>query len=187
MSFQMRPGKGNLTWRQLVLLIDTIFARNRFGWFIFCYELRRWVSTPKKRSRCSKCRSRLDLRRGNLRYLYRDTIVVGDGCFFFLSSVHEHQVGDGGDGRGGRGVRSGQSGQEFEPTVRRLAVRHRQVLARHLPRLLRLLPPHVLGHLPAHLRRGRREPRTPPAQQLVNTAQQQQQQQQQQQKDENRS
>lgn len=53
-------------------------------------------------------------------------------------------------------VRRGDILQEHEQAVRRVAQRHRQILASRLPRLLRVLQPDVLDHLPAYQRRSRR-------------------------------
>jgi len=48
--------------------------------------------------------------------------------------------------------------QGHQQAVRDHAQRHRQVLADRVPGVLHLLQPHVLDHLPAHQRRGRRRP-----------------------------
>ena len=84
--------------------------------------------------------------------------------------MHE-QIGEhGGAGDSGRGhgrPGAGRPGQEPERHVRRLAVHYRQVFARHLSRLLRLLPSHVLGHLPPHLRGHHRRPYPTQSQRLI--------------------
>lgn len=46
--------------------------------------------------------------------------------------------------------------QGHQQAVRHHALRHRQVFADRVPRVLRVLQPHVLDYLPAHFGRGRR-------------------------------
>ena len=87
----------------------------------------------------------------------------------FSWTVHEQigQHGGAGDGRCGHGrLGAGQPRQEPQRHVRRFAVHHRQVLARHLSRLFRLFPPHVLDHLPPHLRGHHRRSYPPQPQSL---------------------